>query len=52
MYIPPLQNGVRENANVSFYTALDIIFAVKKYAQELFKIIDKRDIKVLISNTK
>ena len=36
---------------MSFNTALNIIFSVKKYAQELLKIVDKRDIQVPVDIT-
>ncbi|XP_065093356.1 sulfide:quinone oxidoreductase, mitochondrial isoform X1 [Ochlerotatus camptorhynchus] len=36
----------RQNANVVYNTSLPVIFGVKHYADQLWKIIEKRDIKV------
>lgn len=40
------QQGVRTNAEVIYNSALGVIFGVKKYADELLKVIDRKDIKV------
>ncbi|XP_013409111.1 sulfide:quinone oxidoreductase, mitochondrial [Lingula anatina] len=40
------QRGVRDKATVMFNTSLGVIFGVKKYADALLKVIEKRDIKV------
>ena len=37
---------MRDTANVMFNTSLGVIFAVKKYAQSLLEIIEKRNINV------
>ncbi|KAK3774589.1 hypothetical protein RRG08_035019 [Elysia crispata] len=39
-------NGVRENSNVIFNTAMGVIFGVKKYADALQKVIQSRSIQV------
>ena len=41
-----MQQGVRENANIIYNSALGVIFGVKKYADELLKVIDKKGIQV------
>ena len=38
------QNGVRDKASIQFCSALGVIFGVQKYAQELSKICEKRDL--------
>ncbi|XP_050397076.1 sulfide:quinone oxidoreductase, mitochondrial [Patella vulgata] len=40
------KNGRRENINISFNTALGVIFGVKKYADRLSEIVKKRNIGV------
>ncbi|KAK6184652.1 hypothetical protein SNE40_007083 [Patella caerulea] len=40
------KNGRRENINISFNTALGVIFGVKKYAERLSEIVKKRNIGV------
>ena len=37
---------MRENANIIYNSALGVIFGVKKYADELLKVIDKKGIQV------
>lgn len=44
-----MQNGMRDNATVSFNSGIGLIFAVKKYAEILMKIIEERDIKVRLA---
>ena len=41
-----MQQGVRENANIIYNSALGVIFGVKKYADELLKVIDKKGLQV------
>lgn len=40
------QSKKRQNANVIYNSSLPVIFGVKHYADQLWKIVDKRDIKV------
>ena len=42
----PLQNNVRDKANIMFNTSLDRLFGVKKYADSLMRIVKKRDIQL------
>lgn len=41
-----MQHGKRQDANVVFNTSLGVLFGVKKYADALWEIVKKRDIKV------
>lgn len=40
------KNGVRDKVTVLYNTALGVIFGVKKYAERLMKVVEKRHIKV------
>ena len=40
------QEGVRENATIMYNTALGVIFGVKKYANELLKVVERKGIQV------
>ncbi|CAG2112854.1 unnamed protein product, partial [Medioppia subpectinata] len=40
------QHGIRDNINVTFNTALGVIFGVKKYAESLNKVIKRKNINV------
>ena len=41
-----MQHGVRDNANIVYSSALGVIFGVKKYANELMKVIERKSITV------
>lgn len=41
-----LQNGKRDKANIIYNTSLPVIFGVKKYADALWKVCEKKNIKV------
>lgn len=40
------QSGVREQSTVLFNSALGVIFGVKKYAESLWKVVERKDIQV------
>lgn len=40
------KNGCRDNINVQYCSSLDVIFGVKKYARELMKIVQARNIRL------
>jgi len=41
-----LQRGVREKLKIRYNTALGVIFGVKKYATELLKVVERKDIQI------
>lgn len=41
-----LQQGVSQNTKIMYNSALGVIFGVKKYADELLKVIDRKNIQV------
>lgn len=41
-----LQTNVRSNSRIHYNTFLPVIFGVKKYADELLKVVKRKDIKV------
>ena len=43
---PPPQHGVREGSTISYNTSLGVIFGVKKYAQRLLKVVERKGIQV------
>ncbi|KAF5300874.1 hypothetical protein FQR65_LT09036, partial [Abscondita terminalis] len=44
------RNGKRDKANIIYNTTLPVLFGVKKYADALWKLVEKRDIKVNLRN--
>ncbi|KAI5652097.1 sulfide:quinone oxidoreductase, mitochondrial [Phthorimaea operculella] len=40
------KKGIRENANITYNTHLPVIFGVKKYADALLKVVERKDINV------
>lgn len=42
VFIFYFQNGVRDKVTVLYNTALGVIFGVKKYAERLLKVVEKR----------
>lgn len=46
LYSWSLQNNKRQNAKIIYNTALPVLFGVKYFADALWKVIEKRDIKV------
>ena len=41
-----VQAGVRDQSNVMYNSALAVIFGVKKYAQSLWKVVERKGIQV------
>lgn len=41
-----LQHGVRDRTDIMYNSALGVIFAVKKYAEQLLKVVDRKGIKL------
>ena len=41
-----LQSGARDNATIMFNTSLGVIFGVKKYAERLLKVVERKDIQL------
>ena len=41
-----LQNGLRDKTTITYNTPLGVIFGVKKYADSLMKVVDRKGIKV------
>ena len=46
----PFKNGKRDQAKVMYHTALPVLFGVKKYADELWKVVESRDIEVNLNS--
>ena len=41
-----MQSGVRDNATIMYNTSLGVIFGVKKYAEGLLKVVERKGIKL------